>query len=133
MEETEQGKNGMHLGAKPVIFGFAKELRERETRSEQMLWEVLRDKKFMNLKFRRQHPISKYIADFYNHELKIVIELDGKIHDEQEQIKYDIERDNYLKSQNIKVIRIRNEQIMLNMEEVLNTLETICEELKGNI
>ena len=68
--------NNMHLNASPEIFVYAKKLRLSMTESEQILWEILKNKKFSGLKFRRQHPILKYILDFYCHSEKLGIELD---------------------------------------------------------
>ncbi|MFC1798046.1 endonuclease domain-containing protein [Patescibacteria group bacterium] len=58
------------------IVELSKELRQKQTESEEILWEVLRNRKLNNLKFRRQHPFGRYIADFYCDEIKLVIELD---------------------------------------------------------
>ena len=66
---------GMHAGAKPELFRFADELRERMTEAEEKLWKYLR-KKPLGYKFRRQHPFSLYILDFYCHKAKLAIEFD---------------------------------------------------------
>lgn len=76
---------------RPNIIQRAQELRKSSTPTEEIVWELLRDRRFLGLKFRRQHPISQYIADFYCAELNFVIELDGKIHNTQQE--YDAERD----------------------------------------
>lgn len=78
------------------ITELAKNLRRFSTEAESILWEILQNRKFRDLKFRRQHPIGRYIADFYCHEIKLVIELDGKIHENQKE--YDEIRDEFLKS-----------------------------------
>ncbi len=70
---------------------ISRELRGKQTQTEEILWQLLRNRKFHNLKFRRQHAIGRYIADFYCDEKKIVIELDGKIHENQKE--YDAIRD----------------------------------------
>ena len=104
----------------------ARELRKNQTPSEKMLWEVLRNRKFHNLKFRRQWPIlfgtsrDFFIADFYCSEKKVIIELDGKIHLKNR--KYDEFRDEIIESFRIKVIRIKNEELS-NIELVKNRLE----------
>ena len=66
------------------MIGLAQNLRKNQTKAESFLWELLRRKQLNNLKFRRQHPIGDYIADFYCPEKNLVIELDGSIHDNKE-------------------------------------------------
>src|SRR4051812_19118296 len=97
-------KRKIFLGADKIIFENARLLREKPTNAEILLWSYLRQKPF-GFKFRRQHPAGIYIADFYCHALKLVIEVDGSIHDIEENIKNDIERQKYLESEGIKVIR----------------------------
>jgi len=72
---------------------LAKDLRKVWTNSEKILWEVLRNRKLNNIKFRRQHPFWRYIADFYSDELKLVIELDWEVHNNDNQKEYDKIRD----------------------------------------
>lgn len=73
-----------------------KQLRTSQTSSEKKLWEILRAKRFHNFKFRRQHPFGRYIADFYCDEAKLVIELDGKIHENKKE--YDVIRDEIIQT-----------------------------------
>jgi len=70
----------MYYNAKPSIIGAARLLREKMTRSEEILWERLNRKQIQGLRFRRQHPIDIFIADFYCHRIRLVIEIDGEIH-----------------------------------------------------
>lgn len=72
-------KPSLHQQANGFLFKRAKELRRKTTPAEDALWHRLRAKAFLNLKFRQQHPIGKYIADFYCHALQLVIEVDGGI------------------------------------------------------
>jgi len=81
-------------------------LRKNETNTEKVLWKILRNRNYNNLKFRRQHPIHPYIADFYCHELKLVVELDGLSHEHPDQIKYDRRRDDYMSKKGLTIIRI---------------------------
>ena len=83
----------MFYNAKPLIFERAKQLRSNMTPSEQMVWECVRGKKILGLRFRPQHPIDLFIADFYCHPLKMVIEIDGGIHKSKDQKEYDIGRE----------------------------------------
>ena len=99
---------------------IARDLRQNMTESEQTLWNRLSNKKLSGLRFRRQHPIGRYIADFYNHENRLVIELDGEIHNKQRE--YDYNRDKFLKASGYKVIRFTNKDINTNIEEVVRTI-----------
>src|SRR5690606_8500441 len=63
----------------------ARELRQNQTKAEEMFWQLVRNRKFANLKFRRQHQIGHYIADFFCNEHNLVIEFDGKVHDTEKQ------------------------------------------------
>lgn len=104
------------------IKNLAKELRKNLTKWEDFLWKILRNRNFMNVKFRRQHPFWRYIADFYTNELWLVIELDGQIHENQKE--YDKLRDEIIKNYWVEVIRIKNEELN-DLESLLNKLKTI--------
>jgi len=79
----------MFYGASPTIFEKAKQLRKNLTLQERLLWEELKGNKLLGLRFKAQHPISTYIADFYCHKIRLVIEIDGETHDSSEQKEYD--------------------------------------------
>jgi len=111
----------MFYGASNLIFENAKQLRNRLTEPEKLLWEHLKENK-LGSKFRRQHPISFFIADFYCHEKKIIIELDGGIHDVKEILENDISRQAAIEAFGIKVIRFRNEEIYKNINVVLDKI-----------
>jgi cyclase len=102
----------MYYGAKRRLFQFAKEMRLAPTKAEQKMWQILNAEPFLKYKFRRQHPISKFIADFYSHQLKLVIEIDGSIHEVQEQKEYDIFRDDEMDAYEIVVLRITNTEVL---------------------
>ena len=74
----------------------------------------LRNILFKGLKFRRQFPIGIYITDFYCPEKKLIIEIDGKVHDKKEQKKWDLDRENNLKTLNYNIIRFKNSEVMNN-------------------
>lgn len=84
----------------------------------------------LKVRFRRQHPILYFIADFYCHKAKLVIEVDGGYHDIPEQYKYDKAREQEIEELIIKVIRFTNEQVLFDIE---NTLKKIEEEIKKRI
>jgi len=120
--------------AKPGIFEKAKELRKAMTSAEEILWKHLRNKKLNGLKFRRQHPIFIFIADFYCHQKKLIIELDGEIHDDPEQIEHDENRTADLEGKGFTILRFRNEELISDLETVLERIIKHCkqEEITSN-
>jgi very-short-patch-repair endonuclease len=113
--------------AKPDIFEKAKELRKSMTEAESYLWKKLRRRQLNGLKFRRQHPLDIFIADFYCHEKKLIIELDGGIHDSIEQSEYDDGRTFELEEKGFKIIRFRNEEVFNDLEKVLAKIIELIE------
>ncbi len=111
----------MHHGATPSVFKNAAKLRASMTETELILWEYLRTKP-MGFKFRRQHPISGYVLDFYCHKLRLSIEIDGGYHLKKEQRENDKERTNYLKSIDISELRYTNAQVLNEYETVIKTI-----------
>ena len=99
----------------------AGELRKEPTPAESKLWAYLRGDKLNGVNFRRQHAIGNYIVDFVSIKKKLVIELDGSQHLEQED--YDVERTRYLESQGYRVIRFWNNDVMNNMNGVFHAIE----------
>ncbi len=120
-------KESMHLNAKVSTFRNAEKLRNRLTASEKILWEELRKRKLIDLKFRRQHPISRYVLDFYCHEAKLGIELDGKYHEKKSQQLYDKDRTENLEKYNIQIIRFTNDDVINSLQKVLNRIQEACE------
>lgn len=112
----------MFWGASHQIFENAKQLRNNPTFAESLLWEYLRTKP-LGHKFRRQHPIGIYIADFYCHSLKLIIEVDGSIHDSAEAKAKDESRENILATEGIKFLRFRNEDIAANSSNAIKMIE----------
>ncbi len=126
-------KGGMFEGASHLVFGFAKQLRKEMTDAEKILWVHLKSG-ISNFKFRRQHPIGLYVADFFCHKLKLIIEVDGSIHDLEEMKIRDEEREKSLKESGYKIIRFRNEQVYNEMEFILAKINSIAEnELQKSI
>ena len=112
---------GFHLPYNPKLIHRAKDLRKNMTEAEKKLWkEYLRNFKYRVL---RQRPIDHYIVDFYCCKLKLVIEIDGGIHDEKDQKEYDKQRTLFLNSYGLAVIRFRNEQIINDFEKVCKEIE----------
>lgn len=98
------------------------ELRENMTRAEELLWEKLKKKSIHNLRFRRQHGIGPYVADFYHAKSMTIIEVDGSVHEEIDVIKHDKMREEFLLARGYKVVRITNEEIFNDLEKVLNLI-----------
>jgi very-short-patch-repair endonuclease len=118
-----QQDGSMWKGAPTISFLKAKELRDKMTLSERLLWAELDKNKLLDVKFRRQHPIGIYIVDFYAHKFKLIIELDGKYHQNKKQQILDDERTIFLEFNGLKVIRFKNEEILENMETVIQRIE----------
>jgi very-short-patch-repair endonuclease len=121
-----------HYDTKPRLFGYAAEMRKNPTKCEDIVWEIIRAKRFENAKFRRQHPVNQFIVDFYCHELKLVIEIDGKIHLDAEQKEYDEGRQYLLESWGLTVLRLTNEQVEKDLRHALEQLKSLILELKQN-
>lgn len=113
-----------------TIKQFARDLRKRQTPAEKVFWKQVRGKQFMGLKFNRQFIIehanimgnkSYFIADFHCFSKKIIVEIDGKIHDSQ--IEYDKIREDILIKMGYKIIRFKNEEVLNNWKKVSKNLE----------
>jgi len=120
----------IYFGANRELMGIAGTLRRNMTRSEKILWQRIRDRQMDGYKFRRQHPIDTFIADFFCYEKMLVVEVDGEVHDDQSQAERDEERTRILNRRGIKVIRFTNEEIEKNINIVLRKIR---ESLNDNI
>ena len=98
---------------------LARDLRAKATPAGALFWELVRDRRFLELKFRREHQIGDYIADFYCADKKLVIELDGDVHETSERKAKDQKRDAYLRSLGMTVLRFSNERLLSHPEVVL--------------
>jgi imidazole glycerol-phosphate synthase subunit HisF len=121
----------MFYGAIKPIFARAEELRKNQTEDEKFLWRYLKANQ-LGVRFKRQHPIWMYIADFYCHELKLVIEVDGSIHNLKEVMECDKIREEDIISFGIRVIRFTNREIRTNVTSVIEKIQSIINELKNN-
>lgn len=132
--EGEGGEAGnafenLFKGAGPSLFQNANRMRlVDKTEAEDRLWQALRNRKVENCKFRRQHPIGNFILDFYCHEKKLAVEIDGGYHNEQEQKEHDAARTQVINEFGIRVIRFSNEEVLKDTE---TTVKKISEALKG--
>ncbi len=112
--ERQQYRSGYDFSG---LVETARELRKNHTPAETIFWELVRDRRFMGLKFRRQHQLGDYIADFYCHEHRLVVELDGGVHAVKH--KKDHRRDAWMESQGYTVVRFRNQEVLEDTESVL--------------
>jgi cyclase len=115
-------KENMFYGAGKLIFERAKRLRNNVTNEEMILWGILKNK-FPTLKFRRQHPVSNYIADLYCHSQKLIIEIDSSIHNIEEVKLNDEQRQKDLEDLGLRIIRFTNKEIRNNLEIVMQEIE----------
>ena len=102
-------------------------MRRDYTIAEKIMWQQLRNRQLNNLKFRRQHPFGKYILDFYCHEKKVSIELDGGIHQDISQLKYDQARTLALNQEGIMEIRFANQAVIDRVKDVLKALKEMLQ------
>jgi very-short-patch-repair endonuclease len=100
----------------------ARILRNNMTRAEIILWSSLREKKINGFKFRRQQIIFDYIVDFYCHDLKLIIEVDGEMHSLLENKKHDSKRDNILKLNGYHIIRMSNVEVETEINSAINKI-----------
>ena len=122
------GRTSMFYGALPILFDFARKLRDHQTEAELYLWSQLDNLNCLNVRFKRLHPILYFVADFYCHKAKLIIEVDGGYHDLPEQYKYDKEREHELEDLGLKVIRFTNEQVLFQIENTLKEIEGVIKE-----
>lgn len=107
----------------------ARRLRQRLTRSEGLLWEELRDRRFSGLKFRRQHPIGVFVLDFFCEERLLAIEIDGAIHNEPEQAARDLLRQEIIQDRGIRFFRCSTDDVERDTPAVLVCLQTFLNSL----
>ena len=113
----------MKIHYKKHLKVFAKELRNNSTKSEIKLWKYLKGKQMTGYDFHRQRPIDEYIADFFCHKLKLVIELDGFTHRFEEVTQRDVKKENKLSEFGITVLRFGDDQVINDIYNVLKVIE----------
>ena len=100
---------------------FSRELRKEQTPEEAIVWEQLRNRKFMDLKFRRQHVIEGFVVDFFCNKLRLAIEIDGAVHNKQKD--YDALRQMLIESKDIRFIRVTNDEVHRDINILLKRIK----------
>jgi very-short-patch-repair endonuclease len=111
----------------PDTVSRARENRANLPKAEEHLWALLRDRRFIKRKFRRQHTIGVYAVDFACPAVKLVIELDGPLHDGEEQLAFDEQRTEYLERSGWRVIRFKNDELFADSGAVMRRIEEAIE------
>ena len=113
----------MYFGAEPALLRLAADLRHNMTRAEKLLWSELRNRKLLGFKFRRQHPFNIIILDFYCHEARLSIEVDGDVHNEHSQKERDAGRTQLLRKHGVSELRFSNWEVENRLKEVLEQIK----------
>jgi len=120
-----QGKTTTRIrGTTPEIEAAARNLRQNMTPAEQVLWEALKGRQVAGLKFRCQHPVGPFILDFYCPARKLVVEVDGGVHDGQAE--YDAARTQQLNDYGYQVLRFRNDEVLNDLDSVLERVRQVA-------
>jgi very-short-patch-repair endonuclease len=125
MNEKKTKDYDVVRGASFAVRDAAKQLRQRQTDAEAVLWNALRNSRLHGLKFRRQYPVGKFVLDFFCRSCNLVTEVDGGIHDELQE--RDEERTRVLESYGYNVLRITNDEVLNDLENVLNRIATTAQ------
>lgn len=125
-EPESDNEAAYRVMASKTMRQIARDLRQRETRAEVILWEALRNRRLANLKFRRQHPIGNtaYIADLLCYQHRLVIEIDGEIHKTQSE--QDLLRQQAIEEDGYRVIRFTNDHVLNDFKDVLVYILSSC-------
>jgi very-short-patch-repair endonuclease len=114
----------IYFGAGPELLKLAGELRKSMTPAEKVLWIRLRNRQVKGYRFRRQHPVEDFIVDFFCYDAMLVVEVDGTVHDDPTQRERDEQRTMILKRLDLKEIRFTNEEVMNDIDQVINRIES---------
>ena len=117
-KDFREWKTSASMWAK--IKPLAREHRHKPTLAERRLWSCLRNRQIRNMKFRRQHPIDRFIVDFYCSEAQLVIEVDGDVH--QYTVEEDAIRQQFIESCGLRVLRFKNEEVIGSLDGVLDRI-----------
>ena len=106
----------------PDLLAFARDLRQKHSDAEHFMWALLRSRRFCGMKFRRQHPVTPYVLDFYCDAAKLAIELDGGQHNTDAARRHDSRRTEFLKTQGIAILRFWNHEVFQDTDDVLEAI-----------
>jgi Uncharacterized protein conserved in bacteria len=120
------GEGGEYRRSRGSIVRVAKNLRKQMTEAEAILWKCLRGKKLNGYKFYRQVPIDRFIVDFYCPEKKLVVEVDGSIHEEKDVAEHDKDRDETFRDKGLRVLHIPNQEIFYDLPRVCDRIVKEC-------
>jgi very-short-patch-repair endonuclease len=121
----------LHQNASAEIFYKASMLRKNMTETENKLWQLIRNKQ-LGVKFRRQHPLGPYVVDFYSHEIRLIIEVDGKYHFTEPQKEMDKSRDEKIIASGCRILRFTDDQIDFNLNDVIIEIKHEIDSIKLN-
>lgn len=130
LSPRERGRGEGHhqkMSLPSGLLNFARRLRKEATSAEQFFWLLLRNRRFMGLKFRRQHSLPPFVIDFYCEEIRLAVELDGGQHNQEPHQVRDEKRTARIHEQGIEIVRYWNNDVMQNTEGVLEDLMTQCQ------
>src|SRR5687767_9856078 len=128
MKRQRQYRGGYRFAG---LLELARTLRSEQTSAESFLWQLLRNRQFLGLKFRRQHQFGDYVVDFFCREVGVAIECDGGVHEGDEQWHHDQTRDAYFIGHEIQVLRFSNEQVLSDTAVVLEEIARHLPSPKG--
>lgn len=128
MEDYEYNHMTSNRDVYPILKENAKGNRQNPTEAELILWECIRNRR-VGVKFRRQHPVLDFIADFFCIEKNLIIEVDGDYHQSEEQTEHDNQRSDRLYERGYYVLRFKNEDIINNTQEVLERIKEIINKI----
>jgi very-short-patch-repair endonuclease len=117
-------------GVEPLVQQAAETLRKRATPAEALLWQALRGRACGGMKFRRQHAVGPFILDFYCPEARLVVEVDGEIHDSPDTQEHDALRSEHLERYGYRVLRVRNAEVISDLPGVLALIERAAKEVR---
>lgn len=122
-------ERNMFYGAGKNIFEKANALRKRMTLPEKIIWDELKNRRITKVKFRRQHPVDIFIVDFYCHEIKLAIEIDGEVHQDEDVKEYDDGRTHDIEKLGITVLRFTNTDVINQRSKVISAIKKSITEL----
>ncbi len=125
-------KKGIHFGASGRIFGNAKSLRKNMTYAEKLLWSRIRDNK-IGYYFRRQHPLSNYVVDFFCHQVSLVIEVDGDVHADKTVQLEDKDKEESIKSYGLHMIRFTNDEVIKDVNGIVRMIKSEAQRIEENL